>query len=106
MQKRGLVIGMLVLLLSSSVSAVPSGFSLQSAGTARYTDFETDNIHILRLQNFTRAVVEEVGGLEKNLQDLSSKLDAIESQLDELKKSWNPHMMIPRMHLDREVKES
>lgn len=25
--------------------------------------------------------------------------------LEVLKKTWNPHMMIPRMHLDREVKE-
>ena len=25
--------------------------------------------------------------------------------LDELKKSWNPHLMTPKMHLDWEVKE-
>ncbi len=28
------------------------------------------------------------------------------SELEELKKSWNPHMMTPKMHLDWEIKES
>ena len=51
---------------------------------ARYTNFETDNVHILRLQNFTRAVVQEINQLETEFDNMNIQLNRIQLQLEEL----------------------
>lgn len=49
---------------------------------ARYTNFETDNVHILRLQNYTRTVTQQVAQLEDELGNLNAQLQRI--QLNQL----------------------
>ncbi len=55
--------------------------------TVRFTNFETDNVHILRLQNFTRAVVSEVGDLRTEFDNMHVQLARIQMQLEELQRS-------------------
>lgn len=50
---------------------------------ARYTNFETDNVHILRLQNYTRAVTAQVAQLEDELGSLNAQLQRIQVQLSQ-----------------------
>lgn len=80
------VVFLVVLILSSvSVLAVASGVPNPKEGITRISDFETDNVHILRLGNFSRAVVKEVEGLKGNIYSIEDKLSKIQSQLEELK---------------------
>lgn len=74
-----------LLILCVSVFAVPSGLPNPKEGIVRITDFETDNVHILRLGNFSRAVVVEVEKLRGDLRAMSDRLVVIQSQLEDIK---------------------
>ena len=87
MKKWGVVV-VLLLLLSSVASAVSTGVPSPNAdvgGVTRITDFETDNVHILRIANFSRAVVTEIVGLEQNISVMQQQLNNIESEISGLK---------------------
>ncbi|MBI4140941.1 hypothetical protein HY485_03840 [Candidatus Woesearchaeota archaeon] len=87
MQKWGVVI--VLLMLSSSVAfAVSTGVPSPNddvVGVTRITDFETDNVHILRIANFSKAVVTEIVGLEQNISVMQQQLNNIESEISGLK---------------------
>ena len=84
MQKR-MVFPIVILLFAELVGAFPTEYSDPQNGIERITDFETDNIHILRLQNFSALVVQEVSGLKKNFVVMQAQLADIQKELDELK---------------------
>lgn len=75
-----MVLAIALVLFTSVVFAVPN------EGITRITDFETDNIHILRLANFSKTIVTEVEGLKTNLDDIQGKLAEIQVQIEEFKK--------------------
>lgn len=81
MVKKG-VVAIIAVLLSLNYVFAAQG----EEGITRITAFETDNIHILRLQNFSRAVVEEVADLKLQLNEMQQQLATIQMQLGELKK--------------------
>ncbi|MEK7212155.1 MAG: deoxycytidine triphosphate deaminase [Patescibacteria group bacterium] len=58
-------------------------------------------------RRIAQIVFYEVAPLEKSGVDYVSEGGKYQSskELDELKRTWNPQMMLPRMHLDWEVKE-
>ncbi len=88
MQKWGVVFVVLVL-LSSVAFAVSTGVPSPNQDVddiTRITKFETDNVHILRIGNFSRAVVKEVAGLQENISVIQQQLAVIQEQLEELKK--------------------
>lgn len=91
MQKWGVVF-VVLLLLSSVAFAVPTGVPSPNEdieGVTRITKFETDNVHILRLGNFSRAVVNEVSNLQQNISLIQQQLAVIQEQLEELKQAKN-----------------
>ncbi len=59
-------------------------------------------------RRIAQMVFYEVAPLEKKNIDYVGEGGKYQSSqsIMEVKQSWNPHMMLPRMHLDREVKES
>ena len=82
-----LVVWMFFLLyLCAIVFAVPSGLPNPKEGIVRINDFETDNVHILRLGNFTRAVVVEVEKMREDVSLLRDRLVVVQSQLEDIKK--------------------
>jgi len=87
MKKSVLVI--LAILIAVQLNALETVVSPRLANEplpppARINKFETDNVHILRLQNFTRAVVKEVDQLESEFDNLNVQLNRIKLQLDEM----------------------
>lgn len=84
MQKRGIELLALVLLLVSAVHAIPTENRDPRIGITRITDFQTDNIHILRLQNFSGAVVKEVSELQQNIDQLQEQISHMQNQLNGL----------------------
>ena len=83
--KKGVVVLIFFIALVVSVTAFPTGVPAPNVGVQRYTDFETDNVHILRLGNFSAAVVQEVSQLEKSINAMEEHLKTIQAQLDGLK---------------------
>ncbi|MBI4147904.1 hypothetical protein HY490_01305 [Candidatus Woesearchaeota archaeon] len=83
------VLALLCILLAASVFAIEPLVTSRLGDEpypppARYNNFETDNVHILRLQNFTRAVVKEVDQLEVRFDNLNTQLGRIQGQLNQL----------------------
>ncbi|MBI4017008.1 MAG: hypothetical protein HY363_04935 [Candidatus Aenigmarchaeota archaeon] len=102
--KKG-VLAVLVIVLSAQLYALETTVSPRLADEpfpppARITKFETDNVHILRLQNFTRAVVEEVDQLESEFDVLNVQLNRIKLQLDELQ---NARSLLPQANYDGQL---
>lgn len=88
--KKGVVGFVVLLLLSSLVSAISTGVPSPNEDVndiKRITNFETDNVHILRIGNFSRAVVKEVSALQATLKEMQDQLNTIKTDLDALKKS-------------------
>lgn len=85
--KRGVVF-VLLIFLSNLVFAVSTGVPSPNddiEGVTRITKFETDNVHILRLGNFSRAVVKEVSNLQENISVVQQQLIDIRAEIAELK---------------------
>ncbi len=104
MKKSVLVI--MIVLASASIALEPI-VSLRMANEplpppARINKFETDNVHILRLQNFTRAVVREVDQLEQQYDGLNSQLNRIQIQLNELQQTGQE---LPQANYDTQLLE-
>lgn len=59
-------------------------------------------------RRIAQMVFYEVTPLEKKGSDYATEAGKYQTSqnLAELKKTWNPRMMLPRMHLDREVREA
>ena len=55
-------------------------------------------------RRIAQMVFYEVEPLEGDYVDEKGKYQ-ISGELEELKKTWHPEMMLPRMHLDREVSQ-
>jgi len=90
MKKRiWLIFGILLTLGVSALTPIVSEHIKEEPlpPTVRYTNFETDNVHILRLQNFTRAVVTEVDGLRNEFDDMHVQFARIQMQLEELQRA-------------------
>lgn len=87
MKKWGVAFVVLVL-LSNIVGAFSTGVPSPNddvEGVTRITKFETDNVHILRLSNFSRTVVKEVSDLQQNISIMQQQLAGIQSEINGLK---------------------
>lgn len=86
MKKRAGFSFIILILFSISVFAIANdNIPPGNEKIMRYNDFETDNVHILRLSNFSAAIVKEVNSLQTNINELQDKLTAIQQQLKEIK---------------------
>src|SRR3989344_6254585 len=97
----------LAILLAAGVLAIEPLVSLRLSEEplpppSRINKFETDNVHILRLQNFTRAVVQEVDDLESEFDSLNVQLNRIKLQLDQLEQA---RQAMPLANYDGQLSE-
>ena len=102
MKKRTLL---LVLLLATAVLAGENIVTEYDKGIVRLADFETDNVHIIRLQEAAGALGGNVSELKREMASFklqrSGEIAQLQASIDTMQRSWLAQMAALQISIDK-----